>query len=1040
MRKHFLLLFLMALLPLAGFAVGTVDIAGYNVTIKGNGAFTYNAVDYALPTTTNHVELIVKMPNAAEALDPATDYELKFYAANGTTEVTTVMDAGDYYVSAVGTGEFYNETAKIPFHVSKANLTWTLKELNKQEDNGGIQFTATYKQENFTKTFTAEQIVLTGNVAGDNVANLFSLTGTGNKGSWDYTGVDANVQPDTTAISGRELYDVTPSDYAYTDRATKNYTITYAKNTVKIKQAVIEAISLAQLAADEIGFYVSSDYDTENRFTYNGAAQAPTYTIVYKYGATGTAVESLLEAVGTTANDFAVAYKKNNADVASPEDADLTHNYETILNTVTNLNYKVGTANLALGQFQIKKLPIVITVASKNKPYWGGAWTAADAQFSKPILPGKDNDKDIVNLNITVSGTALSKNVLYDTNGLVVGYQVSANIAAATVNGVSLSTNYDVTTPVSSWTVTPAPLTFAATAAQLTYPALPSSIEPLDFTVTGAVAANTVANIDSEEDAVKACFEAVYTDVIADPDQVIAKDVYNDAITVVQKANPTLEQQALLKNYSYIIPTDVTKAALTVIGSDFTVVPQIADVQYGTAIEVGYSAYGDNFEPATIDDSAAALKAIFKLNTDAAYPTDDSKYVKPTAVGTYIAKFESATGTGNYAGGTATCSEVTFTISPKTIDITIGDVRLWNGATEAIMKARAAAATSNFTNQLEPNESIELEYAYATNFNTLVDGKAALDANNTITFNNYPGAGIQGVITATLKAGDFNDNYDVQFTLGKLIEIETADEMNLTLKFDEDRTDSIADAAAISTANDNVYYTVKFGANTMLADQWYAIVLPFATSAYDLVDQLGQYVVVNTYGTDSKPGDIKFHLQMGDIAAGVPFLIKAGTNLDWTNKQFTHKKIVADPVAQGDLTTTGSIFAGVFSNSCILQDGYKLDGATEDQALAYRWLSHTTDTEGWSTPKNTWRTAKGSDHHRHALKALEAYLQVPEGTNARITVEDFDGQTTSIQTLNAGDLKAVTVDGWYTIDGIKLQSAPTQKGIYINNGKKVVLK
>ncbi len=1039
MRKHFLLLFLMALLPLAGWAVGTVDIAGYNVTIKGNGAFTYNAVDYAAPATTGHVELIVKMPNAQDALDPATDYELKFYAADGTTEVTTVMDAGDYYVSAVGTGEFYNETAKIPFHVSKKDLTWTLKELNKQEDNGGIQFTATYKQENFTKTFTAEQIVLTGNVAADNVSTLFNLTGTGNKGSWDYTGVDANVQPDTTAISGRDLYVVTPSDYAYTDRATKNYTIAYTDNTVKIKQAVIGSISLTPLATDATGFYVSSNYDNENGFTYNGAAQAPTYQIWYKYGATAAAVP-LTEAVGTTENDFAVAYKKNNADVASPEDADLTNNYQTILSTVTNENYKLGAANLALGEFQIKKLPIVITVASKNKPYWGGAWTAADAQFSKPILPGKDNDKDIVGLDITVTGTALSKNVLYDTNGLVVGYQVSAKIANATVNSVSLSTNYAVTTPVSSWTVTPAPLTFAATAANLTYPALPSSLA-LDFTVTGAVAANIEANIDSEEDAVKACFEAVYTDVIADPDQVIAKDVYNDAITVVPKANPTQDQQNLLKNYSYTIPTDVTKAALTVNGSAFTVVPQIADVQYGTAIEVGYSAYGANFEPATIDDSAAALKAIFKLNTDAAYPTDDSKYVKPTAVGTYIAKFESATGTGNYEGGTATCSEVTFTISAKTINITIGDVKLWNGATEAIMKAKAKAATSNFTNQLEPNESIELEYAYAANFNTLVDGKAALNENNTITFNNYPGAGIQGVITAALKAGDFNGNYDVHFTLGKLIEIETADEMNLTLKFDEDRTDSIADAAAISTANANVYYTVKFGANTMLANEWYAIVLPFATSAYDLVDQLGQYVVVNTYGTDSEPGNIKFHLEMGDIAAGVPFLIKAGTNLDWTNKQFTHKKILADPVAQGDLTTTGSIFAGVFSNSCILQDGYELDGATENQALAYRWLSHTTDTEGWSQAKNTWRSAKGSDHHRHALKALEAYLQVPEGANpARITVEDFDGQTTSIQTLNAGDLKAVTVDGWYTIDGIKLQSAPTQKGIYINNGKKVVLK
>jgi hypothetical protein len=33
-----------------------------------------------------------------------------------------------------------------------------------------------------------------------------------------------------------------------------------------------------------------------------------------------------------------------------------------------------------------------------------------------------------------------------------------------------------------------------------------------------------------------------------------------------------------------------------------------------------------------------------------------------------------------------------------------------------------------------------------------------------------------------------------------------------------------------------------------------------------------------------------------------------------------------------------------------------------------------------------------------------------------------------------------TNDGWYTLDGRKLNARPTQKGIYINKGKKVVIK
>jgi hypothetical protein len=31
-------------------------------------------------------------------------------------------------------------------------------------------------------------------------------------------------------------------------------------------------------------------------------------------------------------------------------------------------------------------------------------------------------------------------------------------------------------------------------------------------------------------------------------------------------------------------------------------------------------------------------------------------------------------------------------------------------------------------------------------------------------------------------------------------------------------------------------------------------------------------------------------------------------------------------------------------------------------------------------------------------------------------------------------------DAWYTLDGRRLSGKPTQKGIYINNGKKIVIK
>jgi hypothetical protein len=45
---------------------------------------------------------------------------------------------------------------------------------------------------------------------------------------------------------------------------------------------------------------------------------------------------------------------------------------------------------------------------------------------------------------------------------------------------------------------------------------------------------------------------------------------------------------------------------------------------------------------------------------------------------------------------------------------------------------------------------------------------------------------------------------------------------------------------------------------------------------------------------------------------------------------------------------------------------------------------------------------------------------------------------TGIESIDNGEL---TMDNsWYTIDGKKLNGKPTQKGLFINNGRKVVIK
>ena len=50
------------------------------------------------------------------------------------------------------------------------------------------------------------------------------------------------------------------------------------------------------------------------------------------------------------------------------------------------------------------------------------------------------------------------------------------------------------------------------------------------------------------------------------------------------------------------------------------------------------------------------------------------------------------------------------------------------------------------------------------------------------------------------------------------------------------------------------------------------------------------------------------------------------------------------------------------------------------------------------------------------------------------------GTTTAIGSLDTRTGEITFGDEWYSLDGRRLGSKPATKGVYINNGKKVVIK
>ena len=76
-----------------------------------------------------------------------------------------------------------------------------------------------------------------------------------------------------------------------------------------------------------------------------------------------------------------------------------------------------------------------------------------------------------------------------------------------------------------------------------------------------------------------------------------------------------------------------------------------------------------------------------------------------------------------------------------------------------------------------------------------------------------------------------------------------------------------------------------------------------------------------------------------------------------------------------------------------------------------------------------------------AVLPFQAYVE-HKGSNPAppfFVVGDLGGDTTGIDATLVNS-ERVNSEAWYTLDGRKLQGKPTQKGVYITNGKKVIIK
>ena len=112
MRKHFLILMLLSLLPLAGWA--QIDISGVTPTIAQDSYYYTNA--------TPSITMTVKNPSTTGNLD-ASDFDLVYFNANEESiEASAVKAVATYYVAAKGKGSYGGTSKKVQFNIVKMPL------------------------------------------------------------------------------------------------------------------------------------------------------------------------------------------------------------------------------------------------------------------------------------------------------------------------------------------------------------------------------------------------------------------------------------------------------------------------------------------------------------------------------------------------------------------------------------------------------------------------------------------------------------------------------------------------------------------------------------------------------------------------------------------------------------------------------------------------------------------------------------------------------------------------------------------------------
>ena len=987
---------LLALLPFTAWA--TVDIKDATVAA---GDVEYGSTTQSL--TVNYNGPLIKGTHFTVDENFYRNEACTIVAKDGEGHPLTLgqLPVGIYYLNIIGVPEegFTGHKANA-FEVTRKSLTVTFTDAYK------AKLTKVYGQADpeqpvipavVEETLQMNDFKVTGLLPGDDVLDVLDF-GTTGAAHYEYTGTNASTTPYSVTIKNVTLKGEQP-----------NYNLTLATDVT----FTITKVNFSEGTAPT-GMAWNFERGEVASLPYNGAAQSIGYTVTYNLASAATPT-------ALTATDFKVEFTPKTG----------TENYEPTKKYVGA--YKVRITGIGTNfegsktfdaddyLFNITKatgLQVRVNVVSKT--YDGNAFTGAEARYTFSGLQGQDE--------ITIVDPVINSTEYQATVG---GYSVKADLTNATIGTgtAKVVDNYDVveaTTPTTVWTIIKrkAYITVQKDGEHdyvqaINYDEELPTIEGKELateTVEGirGVIAGDVTNV-------KSC----YTIGVVNP--FVKVGGLSDYFTVTKTGN-----HAILANY------DITPVPgkLQINNVTLTVQPVITDLTYGDAVNPGISVYYGVL-PVDLENGAEPQYLYSTDNVDFTLPKTQVKNV-----GTYYVKVAQASIADYIPDGYEVTAEsfvpAVFTINPKTLKPIVDNQTLHKG--DALAKIQTGGSVT-YADGYGPAYEESPAYIYSITADKVVIEEDAQEVERISDWK----AGVEPVdnevehilevaLNGAAEYATLNGNYiiDGGYTKGNLTLLST---YLLDLANATDMAAEIQDAAANSNN-----YTVNFPARALKAGEWYPMVLPFTVTTVDLVNALRTsgdakvFAVVNLLDKSSTASNVKFKLQMKQIPANEPFLIKVAEDIDLADADFAPTKIDYKAAAKvGGDAYAGNFFIGVYADTDInLVSGEKMVG----------FMGHVGETFNEHELINKWYSSETAK----TIKPLEAYLQYAttytKGQQApMVTVEDYENGVTSIKSLSADEINGMkTSNGWYTLNGVQLQSAPTQKGIYINNGKKVVIK